>query len=327
MENNRFLQERTSIISCMKITPLLSCHIPAWAELLAICFARQPQQMCQLLTFLQPEKQLLAWGAWHGEQLVAQYSIVHTSLCLPLQSVPITVGLSVNMAVHPAYRGQGLVKQVSSPVYEALAKRGGVAGIGFSNAAGVKVDKHSQGYGYRVVGQMKPTVAMITHRFDDADLQLTTDWPKRPFAFCPEQETIHFKQSMQSIYQRFAMHPFRTYHFGIWQSLRQIHGLVVYRYVKLRGLPGVALLAAYANDLELLLQRWVTAVSRQGIRLIHLLSTPNAHVLAALRKTAVCLPAPINRTPYYLTAKPLSPDTPQSIFNYELWDCTGGDIL
>ncbi|MEZ4642293.1 MAG: hypothetical protein R3E31_06070 [Chloroflexota bacterium] len=43
------------------------------------------------------------------------------------------------MAVRPDYRGRGLlIKQVSQPVYAALAALGGVAGVGFSNAAGVR---------------------------------------------------------------------------------------------------------------------------------------------------------------------------------------------
>lgn len=311
----------------MKITPLLSCHVNAWADLLAVCFDRQPEQMRQLLTFLQPEKRLLAWGAWAGDQLVAQYSILRTSLYLSDQPVPVTVGLSVNMAVHPEYRGQGLVKQVSQPVYEALAERGGVAGIGFSNAAGVQVDKRSKGYGYRVVGQMKPTVALIKRRFDDTDMQITTEWPKRPFSICANMQAIHFEQSMQTVAHRFAAHPYRTYHFGIGHINNHICGLVVFRYVKVGRLPAVALLAAYADNLDSLLASWVTAVSRQGVRLVHLLATPNSRVLAALRQTAVCLPSPINRNPYYLTAKQLTPDTPETLFDFNQWDCTGGDIL
>jgi len=134
----------------MKIMPLLSSHINAWAELLAVCFERSSEQMCQLIAFFRPEKQLLAWGAWDGTRLVAQYSILRKSLILPTCPMSVTVGLSVNMAVHPAYRGQGLVKQVAQPVYEALARRGGIVGVGFSNAAGVQVDRRSKEYGYRV---------------------------------------------------------------------------------------------------------------------------------------------------------------------------------
>jgi hypothetical protein len=174
---------------------------------------------------------------------------------------------------------------------------------------------------------MRPIVAVISKRFDDTGMYISTEWPKRPFSIAENKQLIHFEQSMSTIAQRFAAHPFRTYHFGVWHTHNHICGLVVFRYVKVGGMPAVALLAAYADDLESLLASWVTAVSRQGIRLIHLLATPNSRVLAALRKTAVCLPSPVNRNPYYLTAKPLTPDTPETIFDFNQWDCIGGDIL
>jgi len=164
-------------------------------------------------------------------------------------------------------------------------------------------------------------------RYDETDLQLTMEFPKRPFFIQSNTKAIHFEQSCRTLAQRYVAHPFRQYHFGVWQSDNHICGLVVYRYVSVGRLPAVALLAAYSDDLDTLLQRWVTAVSQKGIRLIHLVATPNSQVLAALRRTAVCLPSPINRTPYYLTAKLLTPNTPQNIFELEQWDCTGGDIL
>jgi hypothetical protein len=49
--------------------------------------------------------------------------------------------------------------------------------------------------------------------------------------------------------------------------------------------------------------------------------------LDLLRKTAVLLPQPKSRTPYYLTLKPLSPGLPSAILDYTQWDCLGGDIL
>jgi hypothetical protein len=34
-----------------------------------------------------------------------------------------------------------------------------------------------------------------------------------------------------------------------------------------------------------------------------------------------------SRTPYYLTAKSLSDNTPNTLFDFNRWDCVGGDIL
>ncbi|MEZ4646792.1 MAG: GNAT family N-acetyltransferase [Chloroflexota bacterium] len=71
---------------------------------------------------------LLAWGAWDGARLAAQYSCLLTSLRLPGTEEPARVGMSINMAVHPDYRGQGLIKQVSQPV---LCGAGGVGWRGW----------------------------------------------------------------------------------------------------------------------------------------------------------------------------------------------------
>jgi hypothetical protein len=39
------------------------------------------------------------------------------------------------------------------------------------------------------------------------------------------------------------------------------------------------------------------------------------------------LPVPYSRSPYYLTAKPLTADLPAGFMDFRHWDCVGGDIL
>src|SRR5690349_13675851 len=138
----------------MNIMPLSPEHHPACADLLAASFGRTSAEMSQLLRYLYAGYSVIAWGAWDGDRLVAQYSCLLTSLNVPGMDVPMLVGMSVNMAVHPDYQGRGLIKQIAQPVYQAVGEQGGMAGVGFSNAAGVKVDRRSKGYGYQVIGQM-----------------------------------------------------------------------------------------------------------------------------------------------------------------------------
>ena len=312
----------------MNFAPLSLDDLAPWATLLAITFDRQPNQMRQLIRFLQPDTQLLAWGAWDGATLAAQYSCQLRDLYFPSLGHSLPVGLSINMAVHPNYRGQGLVKQVAGPVYQALAKRGVVAGAGFSNAAGVQVDKRSSGYGYQVVGRLRPYLLWLRTQKQAADFQLTTAWPTRPFAQVDGGTAVQFAWNPASLRHRFASHPFRTYHFGVWQQEDTVVGIVVYRPVRLGGyLPTVALLAVYGCDVAGLLQRWAGEMVAHGCRLVQLVSTPTAPTLAALQETAVCLPQPISRNPYYLTLKPLSEQLPQAAFCFEKWACLGGDVL
>ncbi|MCA9917668.1 MAG: GNAT family N-acetyltransferase [Anaerolineales bacterium] len=311
----------------MKFTPLTLDHLTPWADLLAIAFARQPSQMRQLLHFLQPETNLLAWGAWDGERLVAQYSCLLRQLTLPGHAPDLAVGLSVNMAVHPAYRGRGLVKQVAQPVYATLAQRQVAAGVGFSNAAGVQVDKRSSGYGYQVVGPLRPYLLWLRAQPGLADFALTADWPEQPFAALGEGTAVQFAWTPATLQHRFASHPFRNYQFGVWRQNGVVVGVVVYRPIRLAGVPAVGLLGAYGRDQANLLRHWAGAVQKAGYRLAHLVCPANSAPLALLSGTAVCLPQPISRNPYYLTLKPLCSTLPETVFHLENWVCWGGDIL
>lgn len=311
----------------MKIAPLSLNDVTPWATLLATAFNRQPEQMSQLLHFLQPETNLVAWGAWDGDTLAAQYSCLLRQLNAPTQDGSLPVGLSINMAVHPLYRGQGLVKQVAQPVYAYLAAQKVVAGVGFSNAAGVQVDKRSSSYGYRVVGQLRSYLLWLYAQAPCPDFELTTQWPEGSFQPVTQKTAVQFAWTPTSLRHRFACHPFRKYCFGVWQQQETIAGIVVYRPTRLFGLPAVGLLAVYGHDHASLLRRWMAAVKAAGYRWAHLVSAPKTPLLRILRQTAVCLPQPISRTPYYLTLKPLINALPPAIFDFENWACLGGDIL
>ncbi len=311
----------------MKIAPLALPDVPNWAPLLAAAFNRPTEQMVQLLYFLQPEVNLVAWGAWDGPVLAAQYSCLLRPLFLPAPRQVVTVGLSVNMAVHPSYRGRGLIKQVAAPVYDSLAARGVVAGAGFSNAAGVQVDKRSSGYGYSVVGKLRPYLLWLHSPQQYPDFYLIDEWPDTPFLPVEMDTAVQFAWQPATLKHRFACHPFRRYRFGVWQQEQHVAGIVVYRPIRLAGLPAVALLAAYGANLPSLLQRWVGSMRASGCRLVHLVGTPASTIIKYLRQTAVCLPQPISRNPYYLTLKPLSPELPKALFRFENWSCLGGDIL
>lgn len=308
----------------MDIHPLTLEDLPAWSKLLAVSFERQPAQMAKLLAHFYGERQLIAWGAWDGTRLAAQYSCLLTELWLPSLPTPQTVGMSINMAVHPDYRGQGLVKHVSQPVYAEVAKRGGIAGVGFSNAAGVKVDKRSSGYGYRVIGKMVSLLAVIAKRPSFPLLTLTSSWPTNLLEAPQPTTAICFAPTPQSLEHRFAHHPFRRYQFGI---LPNGAGVVVYRPFRQRGIAGVSLLAAYGADQTTLLGGWLHALTNQGIRVVHVVVSPNSQLRRVLQRQSWCFPLPIHQTPYFLTAKPLQTTTPAALFDFVNWDCTGGDIL
>ena len=163
----------------MDIRPFTPNDTQAWANLLASSFERKPQEMVQLLEFLQRIAPLISYGAWDGNRLAAQYSCLIRPLHLPgHKDLVVKVGVSLNMAVHPNYRGHGLVKKVAAPVYETVKELGAIAGVGFSNAEGVKVDRRSKGYGYRVIGRLQPSIAYLVGRPQFEPLKKNGRFPK-----------------------------------------------------------------------------------------------------------------------------------------------------
>lgn len=331
----------------MDIRSLTLDDLPAWSALLAAAFERMPEDMDRLLRWMHLCYPMIAYGAWDGERLAAQYSVLVNRLKMPHsptramqqstgEADVVLVGMSVNMATHPDYRGRGLIKQVATPVYETLAggRFGAVAGVGFSNAEGVQVDRKSKGYGYRVVGRLTPTVALINPLLARRreTLELTVDWPCEALHdMGGNPARLHFAHTPEIVRHRFAEHPFRRYAFGVWREGDAVNGVVIYRRARLLGLAGVSLLAAYGvaegDALPELMARWCAALAREGVRVVHFLSTPHSAVRDALAQTALCLPQPYSRHPYFLTAKALGAQTPDAIFDLRNWDCVGGDVL
>ncbi len=303
--------------------------VPAWAELLAAAFGRQVVEMEALGQWFHRSWEMVAWGAWADDRLVAQYSCLVNQVMAPAGMGVLKVGLSVNMAVHPDFRGRGLIKQVAQPVYRVLAENGAVAGVGFSNAAGVKVDQRSQGYGYQVLGQLPPRLLWFTRiASPPVPVTLTHDWPTQPWQLQAEPSNqFRFALSPNMLQTRYAGHPFRQYRYGVRHLGGVVDGIVIDRPVRRAGVSGTALLAAYGADLPGLLAAWGQAVRATGVRFVHWLATPASAVNTAIRPLGLSLPIPYSRSPYYLTAKPLSHHLPPGFLALGQWDCLGGDVL
>lgn len=310
----------------MEIKALKPEHYEQGAELLALCFDRNLQDMKALLTWLEKMGQIVAWGAWDGDKLVAQYTSLLRQLCVA--GKPILGGMSINMAVHPDYRGRGLVKQVSAPVYSEVQTYGATIGFGFSNAEGVQVDKHSKGYGYQVLGEMQSLVSYLPGDRCRA-IHITDEFPVDSHFACinSRQEGIRFQKTMDTFRTRYAQHPFRQYKYGIWYENNEISGVVVYREIKRYGIRGISLMDACGQDMTQLIRRWGCTMRNRGFRFIHTVATPEARLAEILREYYPTINLPYVQTPYYLTLRSLCEEVEGSIALFENWDLIGGDIL
>ena len=316
----------------MEVRQLTShpADVEAWATLIAVAFNRPVAEARVLWSWFNAHQSLLAWGAWDGATLAAQYSCLIRQLQLSNANA-CTVGLSTNMAVHPRYRGRGLIKLVAEPVYDTLRQLGALAGVGFSNAHGVKVDQRSKGYGYRVVG---PLLSQIVwpHRVSAEPLRLSWDWPDLPATYGMAQSfstQIRFEVSAAVLWQRYAAHPFRRYRFGALHVDGAAAGVVIDRPAKILGLRGASLLHASAASpivLRELLARYVAALQQEHGHFVRVLATPRATGLPVLHQLGrVTNLRPCH--PHYLTVKPLQPDAPPELFDLTCWDCLGGEVL
>ncbi len=300
----------------------------AWARLLAVSFDRTQEQMEQLLRWFHRGFPLVTWGACDGERLVAQYYCRLLRLNVPGLAEAALAGMGLDMAVDPDYRGRGLLDAVARPVHEMITERGCIAGVGFSSTGGLAVTRRSTSYAYTVLGPMVSRVVILSHRRYPEALELTETWPDGTLNVGPPAPgLVSYATTQDSIRHRFADHPFRRYSFGVWRESGSIHGLVVYRRVRLRGVPAAALLAVYGDDVPTLLARWAGAVRRLGIPIVHVATSPGSSLARRLGVMGLAMTAPISRSPYHLIARALRDDTPRVLFDLDRWDCVGGDIL
>ena len=299
-----------------------------WARLLAISFDRTAEQMERLLAWFHEGFELVTWGAWDGDRLVAQYNCRLLRLHIPGVAEPALAGMGLNMAVDPAYRGRGLLETVAGPVHSMITERGCVAGVGFSSTGGLEVTRKSSTYRYEVLGPMASTLVVLARRHYPAPLALSETWPEGSLELPPDDGTmVRYAATAASLHHRFAEHPFRRYRFGAWREDDAIRGLVVYRKVRLRGVPGIALLAAYGEDLPTLLARWAGAVRRTGSPIVHVVTSPGSPLRRALDAAGLRTTLRWSRSPYHVIARALRDDTPSVLFELDRWDCAGGDIL
>ncbi|MGF1504249.1 MAG: GNAT family N-acetyltransferase [Anaerolineae bacterium] len=290
----------------------------AWADLLARAFDRTPTAMHALLAYLHAWYPMVACGGWEDGRLVAAYSCLLRPLHVPGLPDPVTVGMSINMAVHPEHRGRGWVKRVAAPVYAQLAARGTAAGVGLSNAAGMRVDRHSNSYGYQVVGRLPVFVGRVPRSTQGDPLpHCASSLPPDLPVHHPDQ--IAFMHTGASLAHQVNNHPSRRYRV-LWGP----PGIIVDRPFTWNGITGPVLRAAYGPDLRVLLRSWLASLD--GERLIRTMAAPHSTLIAALRELVPLVRLPVSREPYHLPAKPLGAP-PDSLLDFSAWHCMTGDIL
>jgi Acetyltransferase (GNAT) domain len=329
MTNGAHARDRaTHTAPMVEVRPLTPGDDEPWAALLAACFDREPAQMTALLGWFRAGFTLVSMGAWDGEELVAQYNARLLDLSVSGIEGPVPAAMGLNMAVAAHHRGRGLLDTVATPVHQALAAMGCVAGVGFSGAGGLAVTRASRHYSYEVLGAMSPLAVAVARRRYPPALDLRETWPTAPIELpLPDDGFVRYGYTPASLRHRFAEHPFRHYAYAVRERGGMVDGLVVYRETRLRGLPAVSLLAAYGSERTELLGGFAAALRSRGRHVLHVVLSPGSPVRQELAAIGPAVRVPVSHNPYHLITRALQPDTPPVLFDLARWDCMGGDIL
>ncbi len=291
----------------------------AWADLLAASFERPQQAMIRLLEYLLTWYPLIAFGAWEGDRLLGQYSCLLREVSVPGCDHPVKVGMSINMAVRPEARGRGLVKHMAAPVYESVRAAGAIAGVGFSNPAGVSVDQHSRAYGYHILGQMVNTVTLLSGSSSACPAIVSDEWPVESFQTTGNNCLIHFADDITGLRHQFVHHPSHTFHYATAHE-----GIVIFDTVQHGPIGEASVLGWAGPDHPALLKSFVSAVRQRGIGALRAVITPA--LIELFRPMGTFVRVPFSHNPYYLTVKPLD-ESGEALLDFDQWACTGGHIL
>jgi GNAT superfamily N-acetyltransferase len=134
--------------------------------------------------YLERKSVWVAYGAFDGGNLAAYYG----NLEVPLREngEVFGAGLCLDMAVHPDYRGRGLVTLLAEKVYASLPDTW-LLSYGFSNKMGVRVDLKARGYGYTVLGEMSTFRKMVRRNIST---ECYSAAPARDYLLAEKQEDL-----------------------------------------------------------------------------------------------------------------------------------------
>lgn len=259
-------------------------------------------------------------------KVVSQYSNV--PITLRFNNTFYKAMVCIDMATDKGHRGKKLISTLSQYVYDEVVKQGYALSIGFSNDAGVKVDKNASHYGYKVVGKFVrySTIAIPQRKSELKALEISLF----PSSLEPNLFPNIFSMNKTSDYLnwRYVKRPNSVYR--IFQLTQKDHllGFVVLRFIgKKCYVYDILLLTPLKSDLlKVLRSIEKIALLNKAIFVIYnvLDNTFWKKALNAFRyykKTD-------NQVNYYLTVKIHNPNIDQgTLLNKENWLMMNGDII
>lgn len=255
--------------------------------------------------------------AMAGGRAVSQYA--NAPITLSDDARPFPAMVCADMATAPGYRGRGLISKLARDVYSRVVQSDAVLSVGYSNEAGVQVDRSAKGYGYHVVGRFARYLRPLL-------FALSTPYRLEPVkdfaAVCTYGEGLRIYKSPAYLTWRYLRKPHADY-----RVFRVSRGGATEGYAVLRAARGrchlVELTTSPEPDVLRAVQNTALSWGRRAL-LVYVLD--NDYWRESLRGF-VRVPSNPRLENYYLTVKPHCDPMPNDWESPARWRLMGGDIV
>lgn len=246
------------------------------------------------------------------------------------KSIPVVMGskrfkaaMCLDMATHPEHRRQGLITNLSQKVYGEITKRGFDFSFGFSNEAGVVVDRNAREYGYRVVGRLQQFFLFsFFPRKSRYSLKKVQSFTRE----VPEyKDFLQIETSPAYLTWRYIEKPNSNYViYEVWQD-EMFHGYCITKN-QLCHLSVFKIACGATTDLRDVIKSVQNIALQSGRPLVRLSVLANVFWKKVVTQF---LTVSFSKKRYYLTVKQHSKKNISAsiLFNPHFWLVMGGDII
>jgi hypothetical protein len=272
------------------------------------------------------KRPIITWMATvpNGEP-ISHYAYLPLDIAAGKERIP--ASLCTAMATHPKHRGRSLISRLSETSFQDAEAQSSEICIGFSNQAGLRVDKGSVGYGYRIIGSFA-TFACLTGKAIVSVLYLEPLKAKESFKkISPSAHALSIEKNPAYLEWRYRHHPEKAYRCFRLMKERRLVGYAVLRFREHR----TEIMDIVLHDEHAMveaLNACAAHAKKQGSRMVTVSVLKNPFWKQSLSKAGFHeLP---KRARYHLTLK-MTKHTPRDfkriLTKASAWRLMGGDIL
>lgn len=163
-----------------------------------------------------------------NKKVIGHYSNIPLSVSYTNKSYKSLV--CTDMCTDLAHRGKGLISKLAAKVYLEVKNKNYDFSLGFSNDAGVKVDRYSKNYGYCIVGNFVRYFKFVIYRKNIKYKLISTNKFASDF-YSPNSKYLKIKKDRNYLNWRYFKKPNSEYEVYTIAENDIIHGYVILRFI------------------------------------------------------------------------------------------------